>query len=144
MLFFIYTIENAQITNVSHLNTSHVILYHQMQHNATPQNIFKYISCYSLSLTDIPSSSLVKNLNTSHVILYQPARKEVINCLSNLNTSHVILYLAGRGTTGGTFGDLNTSHVILYRKPEEPKRELKKPFKYISCYSLSCMGRGFH
>ena len=55
-------------------------------------NVFKYISCYSLSCTVGIFHCSIYHLNTSHVILYQEegAGEWVKNL--NLNTSHVILY----------------------------------------------------
>ena len=48
MLFFIWK-ENEYPSNLSHSNTSHVILYHKALGEAEQQLKFKYISCYSLS-----------------------------------------------------------------------------------------------
>ena len=55
----------------------------------------------------------------------------------NLNTSHVILYQDLRKDKNPVFRHLNTSHVILYHMTQLLGK-VRKVFKYISCYSLSC------
>ena len=57
-----------------------------------PGLIFKYISCYSLSLLATAKSVSSMNLNTSHVILYLSPPDPAPSYYINLNTSHVILY----------------------------------------------------
>ena len=76
--------------------------------------LFKYISCYCLSQSNIYPRLFIADSNTSHVIVYR-----------------------GSLTKGVTVPlDSNTSHVIVYRNwPQHwcgPGR-----FKYISCYCLS-------
>ena len=54
--------------------------------------IFKYISCYSLSRVFRACFWCSFNLNTSHVILYHNCFNYIYNYDNYLNTSHVILY----------------------------------------------------
>ena len=114
MLFFISVLRYIIVT-VPHSNTSHVILYHNTAGTATLISRFKYISCYSLSLQQNVLFHPRVHSNTSHVILYRWHIKLLSTSNSYSNTSHVILYRLDR-----------------LRMPIAPK-----PFKYISCYSLS-------
>ena len=94
MLFFIeYTLKHN--TNNANLNTSHVILYRLCIRLALcPSYVFKYISCYSLSILTEDNFISHTHLNTSHVILYQSRREDLNRTKKHLNTSHVILYPA--------------------------------------------------
>ena len=97
--------------------------------------LFKYISCYSLSPRSWGSSTWCPYSNTSHVILYPIAFNDFgisfqfkyISCYSlsvypigqvlyfnDSNTSHVILYLLSIARTADRLLYSNTSHVILY------------------------------
>ena len=79
-------------------------------------SVFKYISCYSLSVT--PATEEGENNKFKYISCYSlsndVARKATVKY--NLNTSHVILYLAVIVTLPSAFGNLNTSHVILYQR----------------------------
>ena len=98
MLFFIGQYSEANLNRL-YLNTSHVILYRELKEKGILGHIFKYISCYSLSMER-------GGWQTDNV---------------NLNTSHVILYLSSSCSYPVFFPDLNTSHVILYRqRPGRP------------------------
>ena len=57
-------------SKLRNLNTSHVILYQGYITEWFPSYLFKYISCYSLSLFRNPKKIDFPHLNTSHVILY--------------------------------------------------------------------------
>ena len=98
--------------------------------------VFKYISCYSLSPEQMPGSGKCPHLNTSHVILYRIHHIGRMEPIYNLNTSHVILYQDFEALKNGTKTYLNTSHVILYQIDRTFYNRAKR-FKYISCYSLS-------
>ena len=98
--------------------------------------LFKYISCYSLSPRSWGSSTWCPYSNTSHVILYPIAFNDFgisfqfkyISCYSlSVYPIGQVLY----------FNDSNTSHVILYLKMTVAEALAKLVFKYISCYSLS-------
>ena len=77
--------------------------------------IFKYISCYCLSLPELLSAYRFHHSNTSHVIVYRSCFFCSIFLLSNSNTSHVIVYL----------------------KQDLQMLTSANEFKYISCYCLS-------
>ena len=56
------------------------------------REIFKYISCYCLSLQRLYRSQCKPNSNTSHVIVYQNSINASFAKLKHSNTSHVIVY----------------------------------------------------
>ena len=159
MLFFIRYPSFTPVSDI-HLNTSHVILYHtHFKRVCLFLCLFKYISCYSLSLSAPNIRSILRYLNTSHVILYPQEDENLREVLQHLNTSHVILYHKYIIYIGGFGKNLNTSHVILYQSLRYSMSRLKfylntshvilyrtkfarldwsiVSFKYISCYSLS-------
>ena len=77
-------------------------------------NIFKYISCYSLS-------------RAAYQAKFEPIRFKYISCYS----------LSGsESACSGYDLYLNTSHVILYQAVPSAEA-VPSAFKYISCYSLS-------
>ena len=84
-------------------------------------DVFQYISCYSLSLQHYQTVLWCQCFNTSHVTLYQA----FILCASLagycFNTSHVTLYLITHKSKDGTHGRFNTSHVTLYRFLSSPR-----------------------
>ncbi len=77
-------------------------------------DVFQYISCYSLSLQHYQTVLWCQCFNTSHVTLYQA----FILCASLagycFNTSHVTLYLVLLMERLESAGCFNTSHVTLY------------------------------
>ena len=56
----------------SHLNTSHVLIYH---------------------LSNFEAGRTYTNLNTSHVLIYLVKNRRKKQCKKDLNTSHVLIYL---------------------------------------------------
>ena len=67
----LYPIRRRRIcTVIYHSNTSHVILYLVDKEIFKMYNIFKYISCYSLSDSHCSLQHIHRYSNTSHVILY--------------------------------------------------------------------------
>ena len=83
--------------------------------------LFKYISCYYLSLFAISNAPQILNSNTSHVIIYLSLKPSMYTFISYSNTSHVIIYLIS---------------------PHFNKNSSR--FKYISCYYLSHAGEHLH
>ena len=95
-------------------NTSHVIVYQDdQQRNLSPGkiqihlmllfiagkdillciwSIFKYISCYCLSVNALNRPAPLQYSNTSHVIVYRHVRCPCRCYKSYSNTSHVIVY----------------------------------------------------
>ena len=69
MLFFII-LDVYEYLGAAGFNTSHVILYRDVEEGETGGWMFQYISCYSLSLKAPVYSSRYAGFNTSHVILY--------------------------------------------------------------------------
>ena len=83
----------AQMYGIPNLNTSHVILYQIVflrLHIAV--SIFKYISCYSLSGSDLNGLTSSKQFKYISCYSLSLAFSMVMVLLCNLNTSHVILY----------------------------------------------------
>ena len=77
-------------------------------------SVFKYISCYSLSLLQSPGRILSLHLNTSHVILYPlPPIARNFSCAFKYISCYSLSFL-----------------------PVQMSMSLHS-FKYISCYSLS-------
>ena len=97
---------------------------------------FQYITCYSLSKTDIQTTGETASFNTSHVTLYRKPTFHAWRKEPGFNTSHVTLYLRPKIDIiirsevsihhmllfiGGLFQSVavtksfNTSHVTLYR-----------------------------
>ena len=62
--------KDCSITRWLYLNTSHVILYPKFPEEWEFGLEFKYISCYSLSVFSYLTPHMFHDLNTSHVILY--------------------------------------------------------------------------
>ena len=60
----------------SHLNTSHVLIYH---------------------LSNFEAGRTYTNLNTSHVLIYLVKNRRKKQCKKDLNTSHVLIYRIFRG-----------------------------------------------
>ena len=55
----------------ANLNTSHVIFYLPVSMSDIRCAVFKYISCYFLSVKSTLFQNNIANLNTSHVIFYR-------------------------------------------------------------------------
>ena len=135
MLFFIKWSRRCPVTT-GNSNTSHVILYPSSALIASISSVFKYISCYSLSLRvgvllcywDIQIHLMLffiwsgllhtarhsSDSNTSHVILYRASPSRYLILTFNSNTSHVILYRSQWLRIMRCWMNSNTSHVILY------------------------------
>ena len=106
---------------------------------------FQYISCYSLSLTDIGKSVWLMSFNTSHVTLYPKDRFGLVNVITfqyiscyslstfwtymntleqRFNTSHVTLYRRDVGTW--TWGWCVSIHLmLLFISQRQPDRRLQ-------------------
>ncbi len=119
-----------------HSNTSHVIVYrnvHKRNYNGRgiqihlmllfillcqqpPQlhQLFKYISCYCLSVMDENLKIVGLHSNTSHVIVYHCFRSHRFSKPKNSNTSHVIVYPIRMAKPWIWWQNSNTSHVIVY------------------------------
>ena len=107
--------------------------------------LFKYISCYCLSMLRQLISRWGINSNTSHVIVYRQCRTLMHSWKPDSNTSHVIVYLLS-GDKGialhlfkyiscyclsrvaprfcNCYFDSNTSHVIVYRERTGDRKEV--------------------
>ena len=95
-------------------NTSHVIVYRQVNKLTHAGQRFKYISCYCLSTA----------LNSS------------FSCASDSNTSHVIVY-PGRSRDWNERWEIQIHLMLLFIKNTEYGGIIGEVFKYISCYCLS-------
>ena len=121
------------------------------------EQMFQYISCYSLSGLPIFAEAIEERFNTSHVTLYlNSGQYKTLGSLRfntshvtlyqpcrcwwewgrSFNTSHVTLYLFKITSVGGPYTRFNTSHVTRYLE-EACKKACEFMFQYISCYSLS-------
>ena len=118
-------------------NTSHVILYREKGViRANRRTAFKYISCYSLSPGIFPVYERVPYSNTSHVILYHVKNAAVAAPVIDSNTSHVILYRACKKFVQSE-GNIQIHLMLFFIEQAVCIPGNGKPFKYISCYSLS-------
>ena len=84
------------------------------------------------------SQCVNNNSNTSHVTLYPITFAYLFPTFWDSNTSHVTLYHLQVCAYPMFSVNSNTSHVTLYRDWENDSRQ-SLVFKYISCYSLSCV-----
>ena len=101
--------------------------------------VFKYISCYSLSLFDGYSYDDISHSNTSHVILYHNQRACILSIKIKFKYISCYSLSAFSAFPSASVSNSNTSHVILYRVDGIKDVDIPK-FKYISCYSLSVLG----
>ena len=69
MLLFILAILDCN-NLLARFNTSHVTLYPDADYEKLIKNMFQYISCYSLSVTQKQETVTSNSFNTSHVTLY--------------------------------------------------------------------------
>ena len=119
-----------------HSNTSHVILYHRCQTYSTFHKLFKYISCYSLSSSRVPScpSTVIQ----IHLMLFFIPRAAVVPGGDRVIQIHLMLFFILSSAV-----HLDTAQLFKYIScySLSPSLALKAgaslTFKYISCYSLS-------
>ena len=119
-----------------HSNTSHVTLYLLQTILHPCLGIFKYISCYSLSLSPLMEYLLFGYSNTSHVTLYRYREKIDGSSGKDSNTSHVTLY-PGRLPEWTASSLIQIHLMLLFIYTFERNKLDRYKFKYISCYSLS-------
>ena len=115
--------------------------------------MFQYISCYSLSFTDVSYNTALTRFNTSHVTLYRIRLWAGSIRQFSFNTSHVTLYRISSLSSARTifvsihlmllFIDIpsklrddltgfNTSHVTLYH----PCRSYYRSFSWVSIHLM--------
>ena len=104
------------------------------------KTLFKYISCYLLSVGQIFFRSYVSAFK--YISCYLLSCNHALICIPHLhlNTSHVIFYHAQTENAYTWLSNLNTSHVIFYQGDVPAWMYYVKLFKYISCYLLSNSG----
>ena len=113
MLLFIVK-GNSKYQKYDRFNTSHVTLYPTLFASPSMENMFQYISCYSLSASSAGTQLRSSRFNTSHVTLYRTWTVNMSPDRNSFNTSHVTLYLWNIARFIGTKPCFNTSHVTLY------------------------------
>ena len=142
----------------SYSNTSHVIVYLTSSSLSAPSTIiqihlmllfihadgqrpsygqiFKYISCYCLSVRAIVQAGSCAYSNTSHVIVYPGYPEHVGIVEADSNTSHVIVYRNIQCITDLT-RKIQIHLMLLFILLIRHFWTFSPSFKYISCYCLS-------
>ena len=98
--------------------------------------VFKYISCYCLSLAILPRCGFTILFKYISCYCLSDLLRQDLSVIIHSNTSHVIVYLFHLLWKSDINTYSNTSHVIVYPTHHRRKNYFLA-FKYISCYCLS-------
>ena len=99
-------------------------------------DLFKYISCYCLSLTSLILSIIPLNSNTSHVIVYHTG-VFCKNLRLRIQIHLMLLFIILSGATWRGMSDIQIHLMLLFICGLFSKWVKTQIFKYISCYCLS-------
>ena len=105
-------------------------------HDMSVAVIFKYISCYYLSQTLKLQLVFFLHSNTSHVIIYPRICFVLPYVFLNSNTSHVIIYHSFFYRRFSSYS-IQIHLMLLFIQKLLAKQIVQIKFKYISCYYLS-------
>ena len=163
MLFFIWK-ENEYPSNLSHSNTSHVILYLNGPQPGCRQLLFKYISCYSLSRGGICN---VSGFNIQiHLMLFfilgwfvlasllikfkyiscysLSLRRRLLVHVSLIQIHLMLFFICIFYCIYSVLSCIQIHLMLFFILVDEEVQKLLTRFKYISCYSLSRQKEGNH